>query len=63
VLVCVSSIVKASKYDYCNHAQIYTWIQPAMRNEGKVSCAMKQQEPSMRLELTADRHTSVLTIV
>ena len=47
-----SSIVKKTLFAYENHAQILSWNQPVLSNEGKVSSSRKQWEPLMGLELT-----------
>ena len=41
---------------YVNHAQIRSWNQPVLSNEGKVSCSRKQRGPLIGLELTTDRY-------
>ena len=41
---------------YVNHAQIRSWNQPVLSNEGKVSCSGKQRGPLLGLELMTDRH-------
>ena len=35
-----------------------SWIQPVLSNEGKVSCSRIEQEPSIELETTTDRHST-----
>ena len=54
-----SSIVKQAMFAYGNHAQIRSWNQPLLSNEGKVSCSRKQPEPLMGLKLTTDRHPPI----
>jgi len=48
-------IVKQEMFTHVNHAQIRSWNQPLLINEGKVSCSRKQWEPLMGLDLTIDR--------
>ena len=35
-----------------------SWNQPVLSNESKVSCSRKEQEPSIELEMTTDRHST-----
>jgi len=55
ILIYFSLIVKQALFAYVNHAQICSWNQPVLSNEGKISCSRKQLEPLMGLELTTDR--------
>jgi len=48
-------------FAYVNHNRIWSWNQPVLSIEGKVSCSSKQQEPLMWLELLADRHPSIMS--
>jgi len=40
---------------YANHPKIYSWNQPVLSNNGRVSGLRKQPEPLMGLKLTTDR--------
>jgi len=42
-------------FAYINHAQMHSWNQTVLSNEGKVSCPRKQQKPLMGLEFTTDQ--------
>jgi len=59
VLICFSSIVKQVLFAYVNHAQICSWNQPVLSNEGKVYCSRKQRELLIKLKLTTDRHPPI----
>ena len=50
--------MKQAMFAYVNHAQILSWNQPILSNEGKVSCSRKQGWLLLGLELTTDRHPS-----
>jgi len=49
ILTYFSSIVKQAMFAYVNHAQIRSWNQPVLSNEGKVSCPRKQRGPLLGL--------------
>ena len=50
------TVAACSHFTCINHAQIRSWNQPVLSNEGKYSCSMKQREPLLGLKLTADRY-------
>ena len=39
-----------------NHAQIRSWNQPVLSNDGKVLCSRKQREPLLGTGLKTDKH-------
>ena len=51
-----SSIVKQGLFVYVIQVRIRSWNQPVLRNQGKLSCPMKQRAPLMGLELKTDSH-------
>ena len=44
---------RTSNSVYANNAQIHSWNQPVLCNEGKCSCCRKHWEPLLKLELKA----------
>ena len=56
-LIYFSSIVKQAIFAYVNHAQMGSWNQLVLGNEGKVSCSRKQQQLLMGLEHMTVRHS------
>ena len=55
ILTYFSLIVKQAILTYVNHAQMHSWNQPVLSNEGKEFCSRKQRQPLMGLELTSDQ--------
>jgi len=47
-------IEKQATFAYVNHAQIRSWNQLVLRNEGKVSCSMKQRPGAFDMARTHD---------
>jgi len=46
--------VKQAIFVYVNHTGIRSWNQPVLTNE-RVSCSLKQQKPSILLDLMSDQ--------
>jgi len=44
-----------------NHAQICSWNQPVLSNDGRVYCLRKQREPLIGFKLTTDRHPPIMS--
>ena len=56
ILMYFSSIANKATFAYANHAQIRSWNQPVLSNEGKVPCSRKQREPLLETGLKTDKH-------
>ena len=61
ILIYLSLIAKQAIFAYVNHAQIRSWYQTGLSNEGKVSCSRKQRDPLMGLELMTDKHSPIMS--
>ena len=55
ILTYFSLIVKQAILTYVNHAQMHSWNQPVLSNEGKEFCSRIQRQSLMGLELTSDQ--------
>ena len=55
MLIYFRSILKQVIYVNANQVRFRSWSQPVLRNEFKVSCSVKQQEPLMGFELRTDQ--------